>query len=160
MSILLRLPDQRVAPLQADGSFNRQWYIPLSGLVDAVNAITLNPTWNPVTLLHGWTAAGLTVFGTPGYSLDSLNILRFRGRISGGTITDGTVLFNLPAGFIPPFDTHAVILANPVTFATYNAAHLFIVAFTGGGYTAGDVVLFGAPAATTALTLDASFPLY
>jgi len=56
--------------------------------------------WQTPTLLNSWANAG-GPWNPAGYRIDR-GVVRFRGLINGGAV--GSVLFVLPAGFIPPAD--------------------------------------------------------
>lgn len=59
------------------------------------------PTWANGALQNGWGVYG-GGYLAPGYALDVNGKLMLRGGSNGGTITDGTLLFTLPAGSRPP----------------------------------------------------------
>lgn len=57
-------------------------------------------TWTAPTLLNSWTNFGAP-FATAGYRKDGAGTVRVKGLIHSGTVTAGTVLFTLPAGYRP-----------------------------------------------------------
>ncbi len=62
--------------------------------------------WTALTLQNGWTTAGPCIYRR---GLDSVQV---GFLMTGGTITDGTVIFTLPTGFRPTFIFSNVIWAN------------------------------------------------
>lgn len=73
--------------------------------------------WTALAFSNGWRDYGAG-FETGAYR--RLNDICFvRGLITGGTITTGTVIATLPAGFRPGGDTHTVVAAN-ASFAIVN----------------------------------------
>ena len=78
------------------------WGIPITDEVNRLSALPVAPTptaWTAFTFLNGWTGA------TGGYPIAGYrrigDMVYMRGRISGGTM--GQPMFNLPAGFRPPY---------------------------------------------------------
>lgn len=59
----------------------------------------LNDSWQNVVFSNGWGNAG--GFSAVQARIDTSGYLRLRGNASGGTLTDGTVMFTLPAGYAP-----------------------------------------------------------
>jgi len=85
-----------------------------SGTVDnvSVRSITfgnVSPSdWVAVSFQNGWSDIGGS-YTTTKYRLDAGGtVVRLQGTISGGTITDNTVLFQLATGYRPPLDIVAV----------------------------------------------------
>lgn len=104
-------------------------------------------TWHNATLLNGWTNRGAG-FPTAGYRrLAIANCAMLCGQILPGTLTDNTVIFNVPAGYRP---------ASKVAFAVGGAAGkpAAIMAVD----TSGDVSILQA-AAATALQFSQVYPL-
>src|SRR4030066_812363 len=58
------------------------------------------PQWTDATLLNGWTNYG-SPYHNAGYTKDRAGVVRIRGLINSGTLTSGTPLFRLPAGYKP-----------------------------------------------------------
>lgn len=56
------------------------------------------PANTELTLLNGWSNAG-GFSPTASYFKDDFGIVHLFGQITGGVITDGTILFVFPAGF-------------------------------------------------------------
>ena len=54
------------------------------------------------TLQNGWSDVGST-YGAAVYGKDAVGVVHVRGLITGGTSTDGTLLFTLPPGYRSPF---------------------------------------------------------
>lgn len=57
--------------------------------------------WQSPTLLNGWVNYNTSSFNPAGYFKDSFGVVHLRGLIKDGSVTAGTVLFNLPAGYRP-----------------------------------------------------------
>jgi len=57
-------------------------------------------TWTKPTLSAGWSTFS-SANAAEGYTKSSDGVVTLRGLIKGGTITNGTVLFTLPAGYRP-----------------------------------------------------------
>lgn len=57
-------------------------------------------SWTTMTLSSSWVAYG-GVFTTPQYTKTSDNLVTLKGMIRNGTITNGTTLLTLPAGYRP-----------------------------------------------------------
>lgn len=79
-------------------------------------------SWNALpTLQNSWVAAGDPT--TPGYAKEG-NFVYLRGRISGGTSTDDTLLFTLPADHRPPntvyFDRNSITGSAAGTIGVFN----------------------------------------
>ena len=53
------------------------------------------------TLLNGWTDYNAATFTGASYWKDVCGVVHLAGLIKGGTVTNGTVLFTLPAGYRP-----------------------------------------------------------
>lgn len=71
-------------------------------IVDMISEIQ-NPTIQEVqtpTLLNGWVNVG-GILATAGFYKDRFETVHLSGVISSGTTTQDTILFTLPAGFIP-----------------------------------------------------------
>jgi hypothetical protein len=68
--------------------------------VEVLNQITEPPIWIAPTLVNSWVNFG-TSFAEAGYYIDALTRVHFRGLVKDGTVTPGTVLFTLPAGYRP-----------------------------------------------------------
>jgi len=57
--------------------------------------------WIAPALLNSWVNYNTATHQPAGYYRDPLGIVRMRGAMKNGTITSGTVLFTLPAGYRP-----------------------------------------------------------
>jgi hypothetical protein len=66
--------------------------------IDA-NGIVQEP-WQNVTLQNGWVNYG-TGYAAPQFYKDKEGVIHVKGLIQNGTTAQGTVLFNLPAGYRP-----------------------------------------------------------
>lgn len=100
--------------------------------------------WVTPTLLNGWVAYGGS-YRTVQYRRLN-NVVYVRGMMKGGTVTPGTVIFNLPAGFRPSaYDVHE---------AWGNGGAIpFEVAPTGA------VVIGDIPATTLRQSINITFPV-
>jgi hypothetical protein len=113
------------------------WKLDFSGNVwDAImDILTANlgssMAWTAPTLLNGWTNFG-SGNATAAYMIDAMGFVHVRGVITGGTPTDGTTLFTLPAGFRPP----ANVSCNAINAGNHSSIRIDI------GST-GDVKLYG-----------------
>lgn len=87
---------------------------PGAGSTDVDSSVTTRyeiPGWKAIpTLQNGWG----THLGTPGYFIGIDGLVHFRGSISGGTATGGTLLFTMPAGVRPATDQDSVVYSNGV----------------------------------------------
>lgn len=90
----------------ADGTtrialLDRSGNLTISG---SLQAPTMNnvDTWNAPTLLNGWHNQGAGVNESAGYRKDQFGRVWTKGLIAGGTVTAGTAVFVLPAGYRPP----------------------------------------------------------
>lgn len=68
-------------------------------------------SWKDATLLNGWVNYGAP-FTPASYCIDTLGIVRLRGLVKSGTIGESTPIFQLPAGFLPPYTYIFVISSN------------------------------------------------
>lgn len=109
--------------------------VPSSLTINGVNGI--NPPWMDCTFSNGWGNPGAP-YANVGYRADTegQTMLRMRGVCSGGTVTDGTVILNLPAGFRP---------AKQQIFNSWDVNNTKTLALV--VTTAGDVKIYGASAA-------------
>ncbi len=57
--------------------------------------------WSAPALLNGWTNYDATTWDPVGYMKDSLGFVHIRGFLKGGTLSTGTKVFALPAGYRP-----------------------------------------------------------
>jgi hypothetical protein len=92
------------------------------------------PAWQPITLQNSWAAYG-TPYASAQYQVDLNGRVWLRGLITGGTITDGTVLATLP--YTPSFEIATLALAN--SGSAYSPVRLDIT-------TSGNVLIYGASA--------------
>lgn len=79
-------------------------------------AMAAGPAWSNPTLLNGWGnhVAGPNV----GYYKDSVGNVHLQGLIQGGTVTVGTLVFTLPAGFRPFFGLRIPVICSNTTTLT------------------------------------------
>ena len=68
------------------------------------------PAWTNLSLSNSWVTFGGS-YPTPGYTKIG-GIVYLRGLIKDGTATDGTVMFNLPAGYRPGAQILKICLSN------------------------------------------------
>jgi hypothetical protein len=60
----------------------------------------------PITdFLNGWTEADSVNYPTYVYKCPASDLISMAGAVNGGTVTSGTAMFNLPAGFGPKANT-------------------------------------------------------
>ena len=69
--------------------------------LEIIRSLLMHSAWVAPTLLNGWADVAGVGDETAGYSVDGLHHMHLKGYISGGTTADGTVLFNLTAGYRP-----------------------------------------------------------
>jgi parallel beta-helix repeat protein len=100
--------------------------------------------YTPLTLQNGWSTTGS--FGAPACEKTSWDELSISGNITGGTKTDGTVIFTLPVGFRP----NAIINIPTMKFSStlFNGICYLLIG------TNGEVSIYGVDANTTQLSLD------
>jgi len=60
-------------------------------------------SWRDLVLQNGWVKHSDILFAPPQFTKTKENIVLLRGLISSGTITTGTVLFNVPEGYRPEY---------------------------------------------------------
>lgn len=99
---------------------------------DAVEAV-VSGSWNNVAFQNGWANYGAFL---PMQYKKIGDFVHLRGLIDPGTLTNGTVLFNLPVGYRPQY-THTF----PVLSAIREVFRVDVDAI-------GDVKLFGAESYT------------
>lgn len=68
---------------------------------DYVVPVTTPSAWTAPTLLNGWSNTG-GANNVAQYIIDAGGFVHIRGQITGGTTTDGTIIFTLPIGYRPP----------------------------------------------------------
>lgn len=76
--------------------------VALSDILAAINTNLPNiqQAWQTPTLQNSWVQYD-TIFGTAQYYKDSTGVVHLRGLLKNGTVTAGTSLFTLPAGYRP-----------------------------------------------------------
>jgi hypothetical protein len=135
---------QTSAPLEVQGQVAAQ----------SVTAIVSGAaeTWHNMALLNGWSASG----GYARYRMNPDKTVRVQGNISGGTITNGTAIWDAPAGYDPSGapgsqDFPALILAG--------AAAAAILTPRVNVDTAGTLYLENIPSGTTQLAFSLDYSL-
>jgi len=89
--------------------FNWNWRQWLARLVDVQR-------WQEVgSFLNGWANAG-SPWANAGYYRDTFDLVRLRGRITGGT--SGAAAFTLPEGYRPPVQMAFACDGGSVTLDT------------------------------------------
>lgn len=73
-------------------------------------------SWTQPTYQNGWHALGGT-YGLPGFGLTVEGNVRMAGILIGGTLTDGTVICNLPTWARPPVDK--IVMVTNVSSGTW-----------------------------------------
>ena len=71
--------------------------------------------WSNAALQNGWVAFGVPR-ATPGYRLWGPNV-QLRGTAKNGTVTQGTLLFTLSAGYLPAFTSYPVGVSAGAIFS-------------------------------------------
>lgn len=109
----------------------------------------LGGNWTPMTLLNGWTNSG-GVQVPAQYRLVSSppNSLQIVGDIAAGTITDGTIITNLPDGYRPDHSVSFPMGVNPTNRAGLMREE-----------PGGNIVIFGLTAGTTTIYFNTIIPL-
>ncbi|MFZ2126160.1 MAG: type II secretion system protein [Candidatus Microsaccharimonas sp.] len=80
-------------------------------------------TFTSLSLLNGWVVYGDSFYGqAPGYAIDGSGRVELRAMISGGTATDGTDLWTLPASTTPNQYMHMPAFANGNTVFSVSAS--------------------------------------
>jgi hypothetical protein len=127
-------------------------------ILNAVQSITAaqpgtspstNETWHAATLLNGWANTGGSDV-TAQYRMLPNNTVEVIGSITGGTNADTTVLFTLPAGYLPAHLQSATVWCNNTAAPTQPPR---IDVLTGG-----NVRCFNCTTATK-IIYHATFPL-
>lgn len=79
-------------------------------LTDVVNAKANKQAegWKTPTLLNGWSQSTSRPLR---YRINSFGELQFKGRIGNGEITEGTILFRLPAGYRVIGETYILVMS-------------------------------------------------
>jgi hypothetical protein len=129
-----------------DGGISMNFYnagTKKSGIVlQEFNNFADNPiqvgAWTNLTMLNGWSANGAP-FSTPQYRLCSDGFIHFRGVMHGGTLTDGTLICNVPNAFAPPQEKYIRIVTDG---GGVNGRMLLLPQNTGAG-TPTDFQIFG-----------------
>ncbi len=67
--------------------------------------------YQPLTLQNGWTRFS-TSYPTAGYWKDASGVVHVNGLIRDGTLTNGTVIANFPAGYRPPTQEMRISLSR------------------------------------------------
>jgi hypothetical protein len=94
--------------------------------------------WQPLVLQNNWVAYG-DYYAAPQYQVDLSGRVYLRGLITGGTVTDLTVLAVLPVS--PSFDL--VTIAQAYSGSAYSPVRLQ-VASNGGAAAAGSLLILDA----------------
>jgi len=72
----------------------------VQGNVQISGGEILQDSWSAATFQNGWANAG-GIRTDASYMKDRQGFIHLKGEVSGGTITDGTVIFQLPFGYRP-----------------------------------------------------------
>ena len=101
---------------------------------------------NEPAFQNSWANAGGANDETAAFRLQGVNNLHIKGLVSGGTITDGTVLFTLPEKYWPE--------------KTLKVASMYVQGSSENSYqielqTDGDLVIYGVSGAAPVLSLHA-----
>jgi len=71
-------------------------------------------TWHGAVFQNGWTAFGST-FEQLSYRINKFGMVEGRGLAKAGVLTDGTVIYTLPAGYRPEHDVVCIVSTNDGT---------------------------------------------
>lgn len=127
----------------------------------------LNPIWKPrcdssgvilsgevpfPALQNGWTVSQPGTYGLSAWTVIGRDLC-FRGRITGGTITNATLLWTMPSQVFPAFTSSCVVTSATAGFAAFGTATLYYLQN-------GQVQLFGAPVGTTFVDIYSRFALF
>ncbi len=111
-------------------------------------------SWHAAALQGGWSTVGVTAFFAPGYRKGPDNRTELRGVMANGATAAGTTVFNVPAAYRPTKRVQLPVTLNAGTTLTGVVQVMEI-----GAANAGDVKIYGVPAAN-AVGLDGlSYPL-
>lgn len=66
--------------------------------------------WQDLTLPGDWVAFGGTTFAAPQYAIDQGGNVNIQGIVKSGTVTPGTIIARLPAGYRPARDKHFTVI--------------------------------------------------
>lgn len=96
-------------------------------LTDVVNAKANKQAegWKTPTPLNGWSQSSSRPLR---YRINSFGELQFKGRIGYGEITEGTILFRLPAGYRVIGETYILVM----TVSGRNLSPVFLFFHTNG----------------------------
>lgn len=73
---------------------------------------TGDTTWNSVSYQNNWVDYDNSVWYGIKYRKDAMGYIHFKGLMRSGTTTNGTVLFNLPAGYRPSHQVMMFVSTN------------------------------------------------
>jgi len=86
----------------------------LSRELQQLETVLTPDSWIDATLLNSWVRYSAT-FAPAQFMKDAAGWVHIRGLIKGGTVTNGTLLFNLPVGYRPLYYTIFHQLSNNVS---------------------------------------------
>lgn len=98
------------------------------------NAFGFTQVYFP-TLQNSWVDYDTNTYGRPHYTKDKTGTVMIHGLVKSGTVTTGTVIFNLPAGFRPPRQLAFATLSNQLLHRLDVFANGNVVTNTGGSAT-------------------------
>jgi hypothetical protein len=102
--------------------------------------------WIPLgAFAAGWTAANTALYGVPAVKLQGDSLL-FRGQITGGTITDATVIYTTMP-LLPPFLTNSNVSTANAGFTVISVGSLYLFAN-------GNLKVYGMVAGTVNINLN------
>jgi parallel beta-helix repeat protein len=105
--------------------------------------------WSAPSLLNGWSNVAAE---TPaGYTINSNGFVQLEGNIGGGTITPGTVLFTLPAGYRPVAPQFVPIVTYTISGTGYGALEILAN---------GNVELVTSIGSATGVVLNSNFAVF
>jgi hypothetical protein len=119
-----------------------------------VGAAQTSEIWHNAVLQNAWTSVGVAPFNAVSYRLMPDNTVRLRGVATGGAIGAGTIVFNLPGAYRPANRKQFPITLNAGTTLTAVCQVIEV-----GGAGAGNVTIYGVPAANAIVFDEISFML-
>jgi hypothetical protein len=101
-------PTNPVVVVRANAGSGREWEYTVDPTgADWRTFVARETAWVDLTLGNGWTVFPNPAYGTAArYRRTAADETKFKGMIAPGTLTDGTVIATVPAGFRPLEDRY------------------------------------------------------